>query len=145
MRRPPARLAILLGLAALIPLSAAQADEACYKKAQSQAELTECSARDLKPVDDRLNKLYKDMEARLKGDDDTKKLLIEAQKKWVAFRDAECALTTIRTAGGSINAMNFNICLTDLTQRRAKDFQSYLDCSKQSADQADDCTIPAAK
>ncbi|SCB07832.1 lysozyme inhibitor LprI family protein [Rhizobium multihospitium] len=134
-------------LAAVTVLSSpvVHADEACYKKAHSQAELTECSQNDLKQVDGQLNKLYKEMEARLKGDDDTTKLLVDAQKKWVVFRDAECALTTVRTAGGSINAMNFNACLTGLTQSRVKDFQNYLSCSKQSGDQDDDdCSVPAA-
>lgn len=146
MRHAPMRFAAILSLAVLLPLTAARADDACYKKAQSQAELTECSVNDLKQVDDTLNKLYKQMESRLKGDDDTKKLLIEAQKKWVAFRDAECTLSTVRTAGGSINAMNFNSCAAGLTQARVKDFQTYLDCGKQSGDQdGDDCAIPQAK
>ncbi|MDX3927465.1 MAG: lysozyme inhibitor LprI family protein [Shinella sp.] len=126
-------------------MAGAYADDACYDKAQSQYEMTECSINDLKPVDDELNKLYKEMETRLKDDDDTKKALVDAQKKWVAFRDAECTLSTIRTAGGSINPMNFNICLQGLTADRVKNFQAYLSCSKDSgADQDDDCVIPAA-
>lgn len=138
--------AMTFGIVAILSSSAALADDACYQKAQSQSELTECSQNDLKQVDEQLNKLYKEMETRLKGDGDTIKLLIDAQKKWVVFRDAECTLTTVRTAGGSINAMNFNVCLTGLTQSRVKDFQNYLSCSKQSGDQGDDdCTIPAAK
>ena len=146
MRQRTARLATILGLAAFIPLSAAQADDACYKKAQSQAELTDCSAKDLKAVDDNLNQLYRQMEARLKGDDDTKKLLIDAQKKWVAFRDSECTLSTVRSAGGSINPMNFNTCAAGLTQSRVKDFQAYLNCGKQSGEQdSDDCAIPPAR
>ncbi len=136
--------AIVLAASAA-PLAGAYADDACYDKAQSQYEMTECSINDLKPVDDELNKLYKEMETRLKDDDDTKKALVDAQKKWVAFRDAECTLSTIRTAGGSINPMNFNICLQGLTADRVKNFQAYLSCSKDSgADQDDDCVIPAA-
>ncbi|MGK6311369.1 lysozyme inhibitor LprI family protein [Neorhizobium sp. DT-125] len=136
---------VILGAAAMIPMTDVHADDACYNKAQSQSAMTECSVNDLKPVDDELNKLYKEMETRLKGDDDTKKALIDAQKKWVAFRDAECTLSTIRTAGGSINPMNFNICATDLTSKRIDDFKSYLNCSKEAgADQDDDCAIPAA-
>lgn len=145
MRNRNLHIAMILGAITILSSPVVHADEACYKKAQSQAELTECSQNDLKQVDGQLNKLYKEMEARLKGDDDTTKLLVDAQKKWVAFRDAECTLTTVRTAGGSINAMNFNACVTDLTQSRVKDFQNYLSCSKQSGDQGDDdCAVPAA-
>ncbi|MCB4769223.1 lysozyme inhibitor LprI family protein [Ancylobacter sp. Lp-2] len=137
--------ATLLGFAAFASSPAAHADQACYDRAQSQAALTACSVDDLKLVDDQLNKRYKDMQARLKGDDTTRKLLVDAQKKWVAFRDAECALSTVRTAGGSINPMNFNICATDLTQKRVTDLQAYLACGQQSGDQTDeDCAIPAA-
>ncbi|MEZ0472479.1 lysozyme inhibitor LprI family protein [Luteimonas salinilitoris] len=128
------------------PASAAQSasdDDDCYSKAQSQAELTECSEDDLKPVDDELNKRYREMEARLKDDDDTKKLLIDAQRKWVAFRDAECNLSTVRSSGGSIHPMNFNNCATDLTQRRVNDFQGYLNCGKEDGGD-DECAIPGA-
>ncbi|WP_149195397.1 lysozyme inhibitor LprI family protein [Luteimonas suaedae] len=118
-------------------------DDDCYSKAQSQAELTACSEHDLKPVDDELNKLYREMEARLEDDDDTKKLLIDAQRKWMAFRDAECNLSAARSSGGSAYPMNFNNCATDLTQRRVNDFQGYLNCGKEE-DSDDGCVIPGA-
>jgi len=121
----------------------ARAGDACYKKAQSQFDLTQCSLDDLKKSDDSLNKLYRDIQSRLKDDDDTKKLLVDAQKKWIAFYDAECTLSTVRSAGGSINPMNFNRCANSLTQSRIKDFQAYLDCGKASGGQDDDdCAIP---
>ncbi|MBS7542586.1 DUF1311 domain-containing protein [Ancylobacter oerskovii] len=136
----------MLGWLAFAPSPSAWADQACYDKAQSQAALTECSVADLKRSDDQLNKLYREMAARLKGDDATKKLLVDAQRKWVAFRDAECTLSTASTAGGSINPMEFNICAGALTDRRVKDFQTYLDCGKQSGGQGDDgCAIPSGK
>ena len=84
------------------------------------------------------------MEGRLKGDDDTKKLLIDAQKKWVAFRDTECTFSTVWTAGGSINPMNVNICASALTDKRSQDFEDYLKCSKASktSEDAEDCAFP---
>lgn len=143
MKFSAAMLAVLAISTAMTAASNARADDACYKKAQSQFDLTQCSADDLKKSDDSLNKLYRDMQSRLKDDDDTKKLLIDAQKKWIAFRDAECTLSTVRSAGGSINPMNFNTCANGLTQSRIKDFQAYLNCGKASGGQGDDdCAIP---
>jgi len=145
MRIPAVHLAQALGIAMFVLPASARADEACYDKAQTQAQLTECSAKDLKQADDRLNRLYKEMQARLKGDEETLKLLVDAQRKWLVFRDAECTLQTVRTAGGSINAMNFNGCLAGLTQARARDLQNHLDCGRQSGEQeAAGCAIPRA-
>ncbi|WP_041946703.1 lysozyme inhibitor LprI family protein [Variovorax paradoxus] len=44
-----------------------------------------------------------------RGDQRTGKLLVDAQKKWLGFRDAECALQTVRTTGGSIQSMTVAI------------------------------------
>lgn len=143
MKRSAAMFAVLAMSAAMAAASNAWADDACYQKAQSQFDLTQCSLDDLKKSDDSLNKLYKDMQSRLKDDNDTKKLLVDAQKKWIAFRDAECTLATVRSAGGSINPMNFNSCANSLTQSRIKDFQAYLNCGKAPGGQDDDdCAIP---
>lgn len=122
----------------------ALADDKCYDKAQSQSKPTDCSQADLKQSDDKLNRPYREMEGRLKGDDDTKKLLIDAQKKWVAFHDAECTFSTVRTAGGNINPMNVNICASALTDKRSQDFEDYLKCSKASktSEDAEDCAFP---
>lgn len=133
----------ILAMSAIVTVASnARADEACYNKAQSQSDLTQCSLDDLKKSNDSLNTLYKEMEARLTGDSESRKLLVDAQKKWIAFRDAECTFSTVRSAGGSINPMNVNTCANALTLSRIKDFQTYLNCAKTSGDQSDDCAIP---
>jgi len=138
------RISCMLGIAMSVALlSPARADDACMNKAQNQAQLNACAAADLKRADARLNKLYKEMQLRLRGDQRTGKLLVDAQKKWLSFRDAECALQTVRTADGSIQPMNVASCLAGLTEGRAKDFEKLLSCSLAADEQERaGCAIP---
>ena len=123
--------------------SARAADDLCFEKAQTQAQLTACAADALKRNDQELNRLYRQMQDRLKGDDTTGHLLADAQRRWIAFRDAECSFTTVRTAGGSINAMNTNSCLAELTRHRAIELQNHLACGKGADEQtALECALP---
>ncbi|MDQ0586040.1 lysozyme inhibitor LprI family protein [Variovorax paradoxus] len=140
---PCQRISWMLGTAMSMALPSAQAATACEDKAQNQAQLTACAAADLKQANARLNQLYREMQTRLSGDQRTVKLLVDAQKKWLGFRDAECALQTVRTTGGSIQSMNVASCLAALTQSRAKDFENLLGCSLAAGEQERaSCAIP---
>lgn len=136
----------LLAFIMLFSASAAQAsDNTCLEKAQNQAQLTECAAVALKAADNDLNALYRRMQDRVKDDSSTKTLLIDAQRKWLSFRDAECNFTAVRSAGGSIHAMDVNSCLADLTRSRVRELQIHLDCSKGAGEQeAMQCALPRA-
>jgi len=130
---------VLLGLGA----AAHAADDPCFEKAQNQSQLTACAAEALKRQDQELNRLYQQMLERVKGDAGTRRLLTDAQRKWIAFRDAECAFTTVRTAGGSINAMNVDNCLAELIRSRAAELQNHLACGKGADEQtAQECALP---
>ena len=45
-------------------------------------------------------------------------LLRKAQRAWIAFRDAECTYDTVGDEGGSIQPMDYSLCLTRLTKLR---------------------------
>jgi autotransporter-associated beta strand protein len=90
--------------------------------------------------DEKLNELYKQIEARLKDDADTKTLFVQAQRNWIKFRDAECSFQTAGVAGGSVVPMLIAQCMDSLTQSRVKDFEGYLKC--QEGDPS--CPVPAA-
>lgn len=129
--------AVLFGLAVLAPLSAANADD-CDKATGGQAGLNECYGNVFKKTDAELNKLYKEIEARLKDDADTTKRLVTAQKAWVAYRDGEC---DFQTAGdGSDVGMAYPICQTAITQSRIEDFKGYLKCEEGDMN----CPVPTA-
>lgn len=108
--------------------------------AEDQATLSQCADASFKKSDKKLNDLYKQIEGRLSDDVDTKKLLIQAQRDWGKFRDAECDFQTSGAAGGSMMPMLVLTCRDALTQSRVKDFEGYLKC--QEGDMS--CPVPAA-
>lgn len=116
------------------------AQDKCYDDAKNQGDLNECADAAFKKSDKKLNELYKQIEARLKDDADTRKLLVQAQRDWVKFRDAECSFQTAGAAGGSMMPMLVAQCMDILTQSRIKNFQGYLNCEEGDMS----CPVPAA-
>ena len=146
MQIPLKRSALVLGAVALMSsLPAQAADDMCFEKAQNQSQMTECAVNAWKRADGELNTLYRQMQARLKDDRKASGLLVDAHRKWLAYRDAECAFQTVGTAGGSINAMNLNNCLAEVTRGRVTDFHNALACGQASGEQgASECAVPRA-
>jgi len=126
--------AVLLALA--LPASPALA--ACEDDAANQMELTECAGQSLARSDKALNGLYGEIMQRLGKGSAEAKQLVQAQRAWIAFRDAECDFAAMGVAGGSIYPMTVANCRDTLTQKRIDDFRSYLDC--QEGDPA--CPVP---
>jgi len=106
---------------------------------QDQGTLTECADKAFRKSDADLNKLYKQIEARAKGDADKAKLLVTAQRAWIAFRDAECDFASSSSAGGSIYPMLVLQCRDGMTQARIKEFRAYLTCRDDDLQ----CPLPA--
>jgi len=105
---------------------------------QDQATMNECAGASLKASDRTLNELFGQIEARLKDDAGTRKLLVQAQRDWIRFRDAECAFET--ASAGSTAPMLAAMCANRLTQARAKEFEGFLNCPE--GDTA--CPVPPA-
>ena len=82
------RLVLLLALAVALPLGAARAADC--RNPQTQMDMNTCAGQDFQKADAALNALYRQMQARLKDDPDQTRRLMETQRAWVAFRDAEC-------------------------------------------------------
>ncbi|MFE0755057.1 lysozyme inhibitor LprI family protein [Inquilinus sp. NPDC058860] len=138
MRASLAGLVALLAVAAAIPTSAG-ADE-CDNAQGGQAGLNECYGKAFKASDAELNKLYKEIEARLKDDPDTTKLLVTTQRAWIAFRDAECNFQESAVSGGTAAPMIHSMCLDGQTKSRIEDFKAYLNCAEGDMS----CPVPAA-
>lgn len=136
MRFPTLMLAALAPLTGMVP--AAWADDC--DNASDQATMNECAGKSFKASDTELNTLYKQIEARLKDDQDKAKLLVAAQKAWIAFRDAECDFSAAGVAGGSVYPMIVLQCRDGLTQNRVKDFKTYLSCEEGDLS----CPVPSA-
>ena len=104
--------------------------------------MNECAGKAFDEADAKLNDAYKQIEGRLKDDAASKKLLVDAQRAWIAFRDAECNFQGgPRAEAGSMYPMVVASCQAALTNGRLKDLQGYLNCT----DADTDCPVPAAQ
>ncbi|NEV15157.1 urease-associated protein [Rhizobium sp. SEMIA 4088] len=101
--------------------------------------MNECADKSFKKSDADLNGVYKQIEQRLKDNADTKKLLVTAQRAWVAFRDAECTFQTSGSSQSSIYPMVYSMCLDTVTQSRVRTLEAYLNCAEGDTS----CPVPA--
>jgi uncharacterized protein YecT (DUF1311 family) len=108
--------------------------------ATDQATLNQCAGQQNKVADKELNTLYQKITTRLKDKPEAKKLLVGAQRSWIAFRDAECKFSASGVAGGSVYPLIYSHCTTDLTKARVEVFKNYLKC--QEGDMS--CPVPSA-
>nr|WP_276592591.1 MULTISPECIES: lysozyme inhibitor LprI family protein [unclassified Methylobacterium] len=113
--------AVTVLLFAATPASAADPCEG-----PTQADLNECAAADYGAADKALNAVYGQLMKKI--DPKAKDNLRAAQKAWLPFRDATCALESMGLDGGSAYAMEYNGCLKGLTDQRIKVLKGYLDC-----------------
>ena len=131
--------AILTAAVVLAMPALASAKDKCAN-AQDQATMDQCADAAFKQSDKKLNELYGKIETRLKDDADTKKLLVQAQRDWDKFRDAECSFQTSGAVGGSMMPMLVAQCKDTLTQSRVKTFEGYLKCEEGDMS----CPVPSA-
>lgn len=92
---------------------------------RTQAEMNRCAHDAYLAADAELNDVWPAAKASMDrvGTGD---LLLDAQRKWIAFRDAACAAEASPYAGGSIQPQILATCLTRLTQRRIEDLRILL-------------------
>lgn len=128
----PALLAIALA-APLGPAAAKGCDDAT-----TQLQLDQCAGDAFAKADAALNLTYKNVMARLKSEDETRKALVGAQKAWLAFRDAECDFEAAGARGGSIQPMVVAQCRTGLTETRTGTLRGLLTCAEGDAG----CPVP---
>lgn len=122
-------------MALTLPL--AQADECA--DAQDQATMAACAEQAYRASDAELNALYHEIAQRLRDDGDTRRLLRDAERSWLAFRDAECGFAASAVEGGSAYPMVHAMCLDSLTKERIARLQQYLECEEGSLS----CPVPA--
>jgi uncharacterized protein YecT (DUF1311 family) len=64
---------------------------ACNKKAATQYDLNVCASEEAKRADDELNRVYRLLLSKVRGDALAADKVKAAQKAWVAYRDAYIA------------------------------------------------------
>ncbi|KAB0500893.1 lysozyme inhibitor LprI family protein [Pseudomonas lini] len=128
----------LLALTPLLFTTVAHAVDCA--NANDQGTMNQCAAEQYKAADKELNTLYQQITKRLKDNPDAKKLLVSAQRNWVAFRDAECEFSTSTVSGGSVYPLIYSLCTTNLTKARVETFNRYLTCEEGDMS----CPVPGA-
>ena len=110
-------------------------DVACNDRLRSQCQdegpggettygLTACNSVLLKAWDAELNRLWPAVKTM--HEDRGSRELLEAQRAWIAFRDAECAFASQRWEGGSMAAYTGGFCAVRMTAERVADFRAFL-------------------
>lgn len=93
---------------------------ACFDREMSQMGMNRCAAEEYERADKRLNTAWAKAKASAKDDPQSAKLLLESQRSWIRFRDAQCALEADENRGGSIVPLVELLCMTNLTGDRIK-------------------------
>lgn len=111
----------------LLPLPTLAQDVDCAT-AETTAEMSWCASLDFDAADAYLNEAYgAAMETAQAYDGDQEGLLRDAQRAWIAFRDAACSAEGSLYEGGTAQPMMGTICLTRLTDARAEDLWLFAD------------------
>jgi uncharacterized protein YecT (DUF1311 family) len=97
---------------------------------KTQSEINYCAEYHFKRADAELNQAYSNFKARIDKDKKAMNALKVAQRAWLGFRDAECALEVIPSEEGSIKSMVQFDCRTRLTKARAAQFETRLTCTE---------------
>lgn len=102
-------------------------------KATTTLEINFCAEQDFKAADARLNAAYKAMLARVETGTDfdastkagLRAAIQDAQRKWLAFRDADCKEAVGREwTGGTGMTYAVYTCLTEKTVVRTKELEA---------------------
>lgn len=130
------RASVLAVLMLLAPAAMAKADiiAACYAdcagETESNVELKACLSRAANKADRLLNQSYTTLQDAIRKSagemsqppDPQLQALTDAQKKWIDFRDANCAFEDSLAFGGTATGGNYSSCLCALSYERINDF-----------------------
>jgi uncharacterized protein YecT (DUF1311 family) len=107
----------------------------CSAQAQdcdaNQASMNQCASQEYAALDAELNTQYNAQMGYLKTPA-RKKALHDAQKKWIAFRDADCQYQAgKREEGGSLWPLAQAQCLSAQTKVRVEQLKVYTACRQE--------------
>ena len=94
-----------------------------------QFHMNICSLYAYYETDIRLNTTYQKLQRRL-SDSAEKESLKNAQRAWIAFRDANCKFQTTAWSGGSFRPTANAFCLKGMTEERERYLAGALQCTE---------------
>ena len=92
---------------------------------QTQMEMNQQASTNFKKADAKMALIYKKVQKETLSDID-KKLLLDAQKTWIKYKEAHRKSASASYAGGSIQPLIYFNCLTEITKERIKQLNIYL-------------------
>ena len=101
--------------------------------AMSQVEMTFCAGKDLDAADAELNRVYRLAIKAARIQDEvleadqipSRKMLRDAQRVWIEFRDRACEAESTLFRGGTAQSQLYLTCKTRLTESRTKDLEFF--------------------
>ncbi|WP_067703771.1 lysozyme inhibitor LprI family protein [Erwinia sp. ErVv1] len=123
---------LLLGFTVLSLSTSVFAADACLNP-QAEGEILQCSAQKKVNAENLLNKEYSSAKQRImttyKADkslgDEYIKTLLDAQRGWLKYRDAQCKLEAFVAEEGTLaNTVSINECIARVDGVRIKDLKS---------------------
>ncbi|MEI6559783.1 MAG: lysozyme inhibitor LprI family protein [Rhodospirillaceae bacterium] len=108
-------------LAAPLPGAAGSGGD-CAGAPGIEAMVTCAEAADQK-ADQRLNRSYAAARQALDAGDGAK-LLLDAQRAWLKFRDADCRVVANQAHGGLLSRFLWSACRADLTEARSTELDA---------------------
>lgn len=102
-------------------------ETACMDADQSQQGMNMCAGAAFERADKALNAEWSKVIATYKKDDAAKTLLLEGQRAWLKYRDAQCQMSAYDSIGGSIWPLLNSGCLASLTRRRTQELVVMLE------------------
>jgi uncharacterized protein YecT (DUF1311 family) len=105
--------------------------EDCEASTHSNPQYKACVARAADKADAALNQAYKALQDKVRAaakdmsaqPDIQLNDLKDAQKQWIAYRDANCTFEDSLAFGGTATGGNYSACLCALSLGRANDFE----------------------
>ncbi len=128
------RLAAVVLLLSVLPVTSLAQESTC-EEAQTQAEMNACAYQDWEAADAALNALWPQARAVMKAQDadlpdelkGADQALLNAQRAWIAFRDAQCASEGFAMRGGSAEQLLIYGCMASLTEDRVEDLRAVIE------------------
>jgi uncharacterized protein YecT (DUF1311 family) len=112
----------------MIAAAAAAGSQPNCKHPTTDFDMNICSGRDYSTADAAMTHEYRIVAAKMRQMDKEQSgyfsALLESQRAWLKFRDAQCRLEGYRTRGGTAERLNVNGCLWDLTKHRTEELKS---------------------
>ena len=115
-------------MAAAVAASPPQLD---CKDPQTQTDMNICAGRTYEAADAEMARQYRLLASRMKQTDTAGPeyfaALLESQRAWLKFRDAQCKFEGYLVKGGTAEPLMISRCSEELTKKRTEDLKSLLE------------------